>query len=54
MEFSQPKGIFQQIADQMRDRILDGEWSEGERIPSIRDLAVSVGVNPNHGGGVAN
>ncbi|HJR69454.1 MAG TPA: GntR family transcriptional regulator [Gammaproteobacteria bacterium] len=47
MEFSQPKGIFQQIADQMRDRILDGEWSEGERIPSIRDLAVSVGVNPN-------
>ena len=47
MEFSQPKGIFQQIADQMRDRILDGEWNEGERIPSIRDLAVSVGVNPN-------
>jgi DNA-binding transcriptional regulator YhcF (GntR family) len=47
MEFSQPKGIFQQIADQMRDRILDGEWSEGERIPSIRDLAISVGVNPN-------
>ena len=47
MEFSQPKGIFQQIADQMRDRILDGEWSEGERIPSVRDLAVSVGVNPN-------
>jgi DNA-binding transcriptional regulator YhcF (GntR family) len=31
----------------MRDRILDGEWSEGERIPSIRDLAISVGVNPN-------
>jgi GntR family transcriptional regulator len=47
MEFSQPKGIFQQIADQMRDRILDGEWREGERIPSVRDLAVSVGVNPN-------
>jgi DNA-binding transcriptional regulator YhcF (GntR family) len=47
MEFSQPKGIFQQIAEQMRERILDGEWSEGERIPSVRDLAVSVGVNPN-------
>jgi len=47
MEFNQPKGIFQQIADQMRDRILDGEWSAGERIPSVRDLAVSVGVNPN-------
>ncbi len=47
MEFSQPKGIYQQIADQIRDRILDGEWHDGERIPSIRELAVSVGVNPN-------
>jgi GntR family transcriptional regulator len=47
MEFSQPKGIYQQIAEQMRDRILAGEWHEGERIPSVRELAVSVGVNPN-------
>ena len=47
MEFDQPKGIYQQIADQIRERILDGEWSSGERIPSIRDFAVSVGVNPN-------
>jgi GntR family transcriptional regulator len=47
MEFSQPKGIYQQIAEQIRDRILEGEWSNGERIPSIRELAVSVGVNPN-------
>jgi GntR family transcriptional regulator len=47
MEFNQPKGIYLQIADQMRDRILQGEWQEGERIPSIRELAVSVGVNPN-------
>ena len=47
MEFSQPKGIYQQIADQMRDRILAGEWSEGERIPSVRELAGGVGVNPN-------
>lgn len=47
MEFSQPKGIYQQIADQIRDRILDGEWQSGERIPSIRELAVTVGVNPN-------
>jgi len=47
MEFSQPKGIYRQIADQIRDRILDGEWQSGERIPSIRELAMSVGVNPN-------
>jgi DNA-binding transcriptional regulator YhcF (GntR family) len=47
MEFDQPKGIYQQIADQIRDRILAGEWRSGERIPSIRELAVSIGVNPN-------
>ncbi len=47
MEFSEPKGIFQQIADQIRERILDGEWQAGERIPSIRELAIDLGVNPN-------
>jgi DNA-binding transcriptional regulator YhcF (GntR family) len=47
MEFSQPKGIYQQIADQIRDRILAGEWRGGERIPSVRELATNIGVNPN-------
>lgn len=47
MEFNQPKGIYQQIADQVCDRILQGEWNGGERIPSIRELAVNLGVNPN-------
>lgn len=47
MEFSEPKGIFQQIADQIRERILEGEWQAGERIPSIRELAIDLGVNPN-------
>ena len=47
MEFSEPKGIYLQIADQIRERILRGEWKVGERIPSIRELAVELGVNPN-------
>ena len=47
MEFSEPKGIYQQIADQIRERILQGDWQRGERIPSIRELAVELGVNPN-------
>lgn len=47
MEFEQPKAIYQQIADQIRVRILQGEFRNGERIPSIRELAVSLGVNPN-------
>ena len=47
MEFSEPRSIYQQIADQIRERILQGEWQPGERIPSIRDFAVEIGVNPN-------
>ena len=47
MEFSEPRGIYLQIADQIRDRILQGEWQSGERIPSIRELAIELGVNPN-------
>ena len=47
MEFSEPRGIYLQIADQIRDRIMQGEWQAGERIPSIRELAIELGVNPN-------
>lgn len=47
MAFSQPQGIYRQLARQLRDRILAGEWLEGQRIPSVRELAVAVGVNPN-------
>ena len=47
MEFSEPRAIYLQIADQIRGRILQGEWQAGERIPSIRELAIELGVNPN-------
>ena len=47
MEFSEPKGIYLQIADRIRERVLKGEWKAGERIPSIRELAIELGVNPN-------
>jgi len=47
MEFNQPKGIYQQIAEQVRERIAGGEWPAGERIPSVREMAVNLGVNPN-------
>lgn len=28
-------------------RVLSGEWIEGERIVSVREMAATVGVNPN-------
>ena len=47
MQFKEPKGIYLQIADHICARILQSELTVGERIPSIRELAVDLGVNPN-------
>ena len=47
MEFQPRKGIFLQIADLICEKILNGELLEGEKIPSVRELAGETGVNPN-------
>lgn len=39
--------IFVQIAESIRRRLARGELAPGDRIPSARDLAVELGVNPN-------
>jgi len=47
VEFLKNDAIYLQIADLMCERILRGEWGEEERIPSVRELAVDLEVNPN-------
>ncbi len=47
MEFQSTKGIFQQIADTLSHRILEGKLPPGERVPSVRDLAAEFEVNRN-------
>lgn len=47
MNFKQDRPIYLQIADYITEKILSGKWKEGDRIPSVRDLAVSIEVNPN-------
>ncbi len=47
MEFNDNQAIYLQIADYFCDRILKKHWKEGEKIPSIRDTAVLLEVNPN-------
>ena len=39
--------IYSQLARQIRLRIVAGEYAPGERLPPVRELAVSAGVNPN-------
>ena len=47
MEFNKEKPIYLQIVDWMNDNILGGEWNSDERIPSVRDVAMVLQVNPN-------
>lgn len=47
MDFNPEKPIYRQISDWMTDKILSGDWPEQGRIPSVRDLAVLLQVNPN-------
>lgn len=47
MQFHKHTSIYLQIAQYMYDRILSGEWKDGERVPSVRDMAVMLEVNPN-------
>ncbi|HKK81666.1 MAG TPA: GntR family transcriptional regulator [Prolixibacteraceae bacterium] len=47
MQFKDPKGIFQQIADNICDKIISGEYPAGSRISSVREQAADVGVNQN-------
>lgn len=47
MDFSHNQPIYMQIVDYFCDNILSGKWKEHEKIPSVRDIAVTVEVNPN-------
>lgn len=47
MDFQKKDAIYLQIADLMCERILLKDWQENHRIPSVRELAVDLEVNPN-------
>lgn len=39
--------IYAQLAAQLAAAIVAGAYAPGERLPSVRDLALEAGVNPN-------
>ncbi len=47
MNFDEHKPIYLQISDTICEKVVNNEYREGERIPSIRELGVLFGVNPN-------
>ncbi|MFT3942529.1 MAG: GntR family transcriptional regulator [Ancrocorticia sp.] len=47
MEIDESRPIWLQLVDEFRRRVAVGEWPTGSKIPSVRELALEVGVNPN-------
>ena len=46
-EFQASRPIYLQAADRIYFSIIRGELVPGEKLPSVRDMAVQMGVNPN-------
>ncbi len=47
MNFKDKDAIYLQIADYVSEHISLGKWLPEEKIPSVRELAVALQVNPN-------
>ena len=47
MEFRENEAIYLQIAAYVGENIMLGKWPVNEKIPSVRELAVELQVNPN-------
>lgn len=46
-KFTDDTPIYQQIMDMMKQEIASGELAAGQKLPSVRELALEAGVNPN-------
>jgi DNA-binding transcriptional regulator YhcF (GntR family) len=47
MEFNDNEAIYLQIAGYVGEHILRGQWPPDDKIPSVRELAGDLQVNPN-------
>lgn len=44
---SDDRPIYQQLYEQLTERIVSGTFPVGGKLPAVRDLAAEAGVNPN-------
>lgn len=47
ISFNNDRPIYLQIVEQIKLDIISGKYKQGEKLPSVRDLANSYKVNPN-------
>lgn len=47
MQFNERQSIYLQIVEYVEEHIMEGVWKAEEKIPSVRELAADLQVNPN-------
>lgn len=45
--FENDRPIYIQLVEKLKIAIVTGEYPAGERLPSVRDLAIEIKANPN-------
>jgi len=46
-DYRDARPIYVQLIDRLRREILEGILAEGDRLPSVRELATQLTINPN-------
>ena len=47
INYGHSKPIYEQVKDSLRQLMLAGLLKENEKLPSVRELAVQLAINPN-------
>lgn len=47
LNYRDPRPIYEQVKSEFRRLILSGALARGEKLPSVRELAGSLAINPN-------
>ena len=47
LDYRDARPIYAQIIDGFRDQILSGVLANGDKLPSVRELALQLAINPN-------
>ena len=47
LDYRDARPIYTQISDGIRDQILGGILQRGDKLPSVRELATQLTINPN-------
>ncbi len=47
LDFGDHRPLYEQIRDKMKDLIINGILADNDKIPSVRELASTLAINPN-------